>query len=228
MSVVEVARQAGHAPTMTLDTYAHVMADLEGGERVSAEDVIRAARDAVVSGKCPSETALAPMAATETPTVQAFSAKLAFGLEPKTSSLQAKNRRRPPAYASTCQHTKMPAYRDRRRIGHLGSWMLASARAGMLVCAECARWTDGVDDCRDCRWAGSRDRPRPGREGERPQARALAAAGPPHGRVPASGAAAWGRGAWRRAGVLDRRRARRGVDGALRQSPGGVLSVVCA
>ena len=27
-SVVDVAAQAGHAPTMTLDTYAHVMADL--------------------------------------------------------------------------------------------------------------------------------------------------------------------------------------------------------
>jgi integrase len=39
MSVVEVARQAGHAPTMTLATYAHVIADMEGGERVSASQV---------------------------------------------------------------------------------------------------------------------------------------------------------------------------------------------
>jgi integrase len=30
LSVVEVARQAGHAPTMTLYTYAHVMADHDG------------------------------------------------------------------------------------------------------------------------------------------------------------------------------------------------------
>jgi hypothetical protein len=29
MSVVEVARQAGHASTMTLATYAHVIADLD-------------------------------------------------------------------------------------------------------------------------------------------------------------------------------------------------------
>jgi hypothetical protein len=45
MSVVEVARQAGHAPTMTLATYAHPIADLDGGERMSAEAAIRAARE---------------------------------------------------------------------------------------------------------------------------------------------------------------------------------------
>jgi hypothetical protein len=44
LSVVEIARQAGHAPTMTLDTYAHVMADLDGSDRLSAEDAIRSAR----------------------------------------------------------------------------------------------------------------------------------------------------------------------------------------
>jgi hypothetical protein len=49
LSVVEVARQAGHAPTMTLDTYAHVMADVDGSDRVSAEASIRAAREAEVS-----------------------------------------------------------------------------------------------------------------------------------------------------------------------------------
>jgi hypothetical protein len=43
LSVVEIARQAGHAPTMTLDTYAHVMADLDGSDRLSAEDAIRSA-----------------------------------------------------------------------------------------------------------------------------------------------------------------------------------------
>ncbi len=36
-SIVEVARQAGHSPTMTLDTYGHVFAELEGAEKVSAE-----------------------------------------------------------------------------------------------------------------------------------------------------------------------------------------------
>ena len=43
-SVVEVAAQAGHAPTMTLSTYAHVIAELEGAERVPAGTQILAAR----------------------------------------------------------------------------------------------------------------------------------------------------------------------------------------
>lgn len=50
-SVVEIARQAGHSPAMTLDTYGHVIDELEGSERRSAEAVIRDARDAVASGK---------------------------------------------------------------------------------------------------------------------------------------------------------------------------------
>lgn len=50
-SVVGVARQAGHAPTMSPDTYAHVF-EASGGERVSAEDAIRAARE-VVPPMCP-------------------------------------------------------------------------------------------------------------------------------------------------------------------------------
>jgi integrase len=44
-SVVEVADQLGHSPQMTLSTYAHVMSELDGAERVSAEDQIRAARE---------------------------------------------------------------------------------------------------------------------------------------------------------------------------------------
>jgi integrase len=45
-SVVEVARQAGHSPAMTLSTYGHVIEELEGGDRRSAEAVIRTAREA--------------------------------------------------------------------------------------------------------------------------------------------------------------------------------------
>jgi hypothetical protein len=44
---------------MTLGTYAHVMADLDGSNRVSAEDAIRAAREADVSEKCPPPSAKA-------------------------------------------------------------------------------------------------------------------------------------------------------------------------
>jgi integrase len=43
-TVIEVARQAGHSPTMALATYGHVIEELEGGERRPAEDVIREAR----------------------------------------------------------------------------------------------------------------------------------------------------------------------------------------
>jgi len=51
-SVVEVARQAGHSPTMALDVYAHVFDEFDVAERVSAEDrIAQARRD--VSGLCP-------------------------------------------------------------------------------------------------------------------------------------------------------------------------------
>jgi hypothetical protein len=51
-SVVEVARQAGHSPTMTLDVYAHVLDEFDIAEPVSAEDQIAQARRDV-SGLCP-------------------------------------------------------------------------------------------------------------------------------------------------------------------------------
>jgi integrase len=43
-SVVDVARQAGHAPTMTLDTYAHVFDEFDVEERITAEERIERAR----------------------------------------------------------------------------------------------------------------------------------------------------------------------------------------
>jgi hypothetical protein len=51
-SVVDVARQAGHSPTMTLDVYAHVFDEFDIAERVSAEDQIKQARRDV-SESCP-------------------------------------------------------------------------------------------------------------------------------------------------------------------------------
>jgi hypothetical protein len=38
---VEVARQLGHSPTMSLDTYGHVFDELQGTDRLSAEEQIR-------------------------------------------------------------------------------------------------------------------------------------------------------------------------------------------
>jgi hypothetical protein len=58
-SVVEVAAQAGHAPTMTLDTYAHVIAELEGAERRPAEELISEVRTMLASPAQPAETRFA-------------------------------------------------------------------------------------------------------------------------------------------------------------------------
>ena len=44
LSVVEIAAQLGHNPTVCLDTYAHVMAEERDGEHVSAEEQIVLAR----------------------------------------------------------------------------------------------------------------------------------------------------------------------------------------
>ena len=45
------ASQAGHSPTMTLSTYAHLFEELVGTERRSAEEEIRRARDASRSSR---------------------------------------------------------------------------------------------------------------------------------------------------------------------------------
>ena len=50
--MVDVAAQTGHPPTMTLDTYGLVIAELEGGEHRSAEQVIYDAREAAVRTVC--------------------------------------------------------------------------------------------------------------------------------------------------------------------------------
>ena len=47
LSVVEIAAQLGHNPTVCLDTYAHVMAEERDGEHVSAEEQIMQARAAL-------------------------------------------------------------------------------------------------------------------------------------------------------------------------------------
>ncbi len=93
-TVVEVARQAGHSPTMTLSTYAHLFDELGAGERSSAEDLIRPARAAEsvqeVSVVCPRPTA--PEASgTENPCISAVGDP---GLEPGTSSLSEKRSNR--------------------------------------------------------------------------------------------------------------------------------------
>jgi hypothetical protein len=113
-SVVDVAAQAGHAPTMTLDTYAHVMAELDGDGR-SAEAVIAAARASAVRARyapnTPRRTSrdpvvraeYAPAADSESEqrleeeeeaNFQASSEEPSQGLEPWTPSLPFKSPRR--------------------------------------------------------------------------------------------------------------------------------------
>lgn len=44
LDVIYAARQLGHSAQLALGTYGHVIEELRGAERVSAEDAIRAAR----------------------------------------------------------------------------------------------------------------------------------------------------------------------------------------
>lgn len=52
VSLVEVARQAGHSPAICLRTYAHVIEEFEPADRRSAEEQIRRARGELVSPAC--------------------------------------------------------------------------------------------------------------------------------------------------------------------------------
>ncbi len=64
-SVIEIARQLGHSPTMTLNTYGHVMDELDGEAGISAEEEIRRARAQIrpISGPqaAPGPSAQAPL-----------------------------------------------------------------------------------------------------------------------------------------------------------------------
>jgi len=52
VSIVEVARQAGHSPAICLRTYAHVIEEFDPADRRSAEEQIRQARGELVSPMC--------------------------------------------------------------------------------------------------------------------------------------------------------------------------------
>jgi hypothetical protein len=71
-SVVYVASQAGHAPSMTLDTYAHVIGELETGERVPAEGVSYAARGELVRTMFARDTEDSPADSAELHDLQEF------------------------------------------------------------------------------------------------------------------------------------------------------------
>src|SRR3954447_5869567 len=98
-SIVDIAAQLGHDATMTLSTYAHVVAELRDAPRISAEEQIRAARGE--TGREP----YGPYTAQETipgqltmfdfaseqekaPHLQGFGEEPTGGLEPPTPSLR--------------------------------------------------------------------------------------------------------------------------------------------
>ncbi|MDX6719676.1 MAG: hypothetical protein QOJ63_1930 [Solirubrobacteraceae bacterium] len=89
-TIVEVARQAGHSPSMSLNTYQHVMDELEGVDRMSAEEQIRRARANLVPVSYPRLPAR-PVVSAENPHVAGMGDP---GLEPGTSSLSEKRSNR--------------------------------------------------------------------------------------------------------------------------------------
>ena len=89
-SVVEIARQAGHSPTMALDTYGHVIEELAGSERRSAEEVIRQARDELVPLTYPRRLPSKRPAGSKPRDLPVFPEEPTPGLEPGTPSLRVK------------------------------------------------------------------------------------------------------------------------------------------
>ena len=89
LSVVEVARQAGHSPMMALNTYGYVLEELAGGERGTAEDVIREARDELVPPVSPAarEDKIRKIKFRD---FQDLVEEPTLGLEPRTPSLRVK------------------------------------------------------------------------------------------------------------------------------------------
>jgi integrase len=64
-TVVDIAAQAGHSPTMTLDTYGHAIDELDPAQGRSAEELINEAREAGVRILCAREAELAEATAAE-------------------------------------------------------------------------------------------------------------------------------------------------------------------
>ena len=98
-SIVDIAAQMGHDATMTLSTYAHVVAELRDAPRLGADAQIRAARSAMLRNACGPNTAHEPIPGQMTmfdlssepqkaPQVRDFWEEPTGGLEPPTPSLR--------------------------------------------------------------------------------------------------------------------------------------------
>ena len=90
-TVVDIATQAGHSPTMTLDTYGHVIDELDPAQRRSAEELINEAREAGVRILCAREADLAEAAAVEKTKTPAIAGALLKALS-GTRTLRSRSR----------------------------------------------------------------------------------------------------------------------------------------
>ena len=85
--MVEVARQVGNAPDVTLGTYAHVFEEFDPAARLSAVEAILAAREAFDVREVYAEAEAVEDGLLESPHE---SWKPTRGLEPRTPSLRVK------------------------------------------------------------------------------------------------------------------------------------------
>ena len=98
-SIVDIAAQLGHDATMTLSTYAHVVAELRDAPRISAEEQIRAARRGTgrepygpytAHETIPGQLTMFDLASEQekAPHLRGFGEEPTGGLEPPTPSLR--------------------------------------------------------------------------------------------------------------------------------------------
>src|SRR5207247_779228 len=102
LSIVELAEQLGHSPAMTLNTYAHVIAEFRGGGRVDPDALVAQARERVRHGgdgvekgpqKVPTSEEAGAQASLwdpDCPIESSNPAEPTPGLEPGTPSLRVK------------------------------------------------------------------------------------------------------------------------------------------
>jgi hypothetical protein len=87
VSVVDLASQLGHSPTMTLNTYGHVMRELREAPRFSATEQIQLARERF-RGSAPKWTPQRENAISGDPEDRVATPEPTAGLEPATPSLR--------------------------------------------------------------------------------------------------------------------------------------------
>src|SRR6201999_3655537 len=93
-TVVDVARQAGHQPTMALSTYAHLFDEHDEDRRRPAAEQIWDARNGLLEGRTPEKVSVlcppdppSSVPDTENPRLSGAFSEPSDGLDPSTPSL---------------------------------------------------------------------------------------------------------------------------------------------